>query len=336
MDVHHVLVTGGLGFIGSAISERFLNSGVQVTIVDSLVSNVVDQRHFTSRYPLARVEPMSVADYFSDRSRDASYGLVIHAASLVGPASILSYAGTIGEAIVHSTSKIVDFCTARRVPLISFSSAEVYGISGVLSESMDIRVPHAYNARLEYALGKLTSESMIVNSRRRGLRATIIRPFNVAGPCQRRSGGFVMPTFVQQALSGKPITVFETGGQKRAFTDVSDVVEFVVNYAACGFDRPDPTFNVGNPDNGATIIDLAQRIKAILGSNSDIVFTNGKDVYGPDYCEAESYEKVPDISRARVLGWEPIVSLDDIIINTAQFFCDQRSPRDADVRRRTA
>jgi len=98
-----------------------------------------------------------------------SFDSAIHAASLVGPAGILAHAGNIGEQIVHSTSQLLDYCKVRQAPLIYLSSAEVYGHSGILDEEMDIRVPCRYNARLEYALGKLTCESMLINSRAVGL-----------------------------------------------------------------------------------------------------------------------------------------------------------------------
>jgi nucleoside-diphosphate-sugar epimerase len=336
MKTRSVIVTGGLGFIGNAISERFLSSGAQVTIVDSLVSNVVEPSHFSSRYALAQIIAEPVTEYFSNPRGCLRGDLVVHAASLVGPAGILSHAGTIGADIVQSASKVIEYCKSSQVPLYYFSSAEVYGRSGVLDESMDIRIPPRYNARIEYALGKLTCESMIVNSRSRGLRALIIRPFNVAGPRQSRCGGFVMPTFVQQALSGTPLTVFGSGQQQRAFTDVNDVVDFVMRYAVGALGGTGRTLNVGNPANSTSIIDLAHRVIALLESNSEVTFTRGDRVYGPLYCEAESYQKLPDIAMAKQLGWEPKRSLDDIILDTAAFYRQNGDPLGSDVRRSAA
>jgi nucleoside-diphosphate-sugar epimerase len=297
---------------------------------------VIDASYLTTRYSSVEIHEMPVTAYFSRIHEVPDYSLVIHAASLVGPAGILSYAGVIGEDIVNSTSQVIKYCVANRVPLVNFSSAEVYGVSGVLTESMDIRVPYTYNARLEYALGKLTSESMIVNSKTRGLRATIIRPFNVVGPRQSRKAGFVLPTFVQQALAGAPLTVFESGTQKRAFTDVSDIVDFVLHYAENAFDNPHPTFNLGNPANVTTVLELARRIKTLLGSKSEIIYTDGKTVYGPHYFEAESFLKLPDIARAKALGWNPKIPLDDVILNAAQFFSENHDPRETDAKRRIA
>jgi len=331
-----VLVTGGLGFIGSSLSERFLQAGWRVTIVDSLVSNVVEPTYFTERYETASVELASVQDFASNSRQPLAFDLAIHAASLVGPAGILAYAGTLGEQIVLSTSRLISYCTTRNVPLVYFSSAEVYGRSGTLDEGMDLRVPCTYNARLEYALGKLTCESMLINSRCRGLRTAIIRPFNVVGPRQGHRGGFVMPTLVQQALTGRPLTVFESGQQQRAFTDVDDVVEFVFSFAARGFDSDHPIYNVGNPANTTTVENLARRIKEILGASSEIVFTSGRAVHGPLYFEAESFHKIPAVNRAEALGWRPTSSLDQIIQKTATYYRERDQSPGRNVKRAAA
>lgn len=331
MGSRNIVVTGGLGFIGSAVCEALLQAGERVTIVDSMVSNVVEPRHFMSRFVDAQVIVEPVADFFShapDLNRD---DLVIHAASLVGPAGILSYAGTIGDDLVHATATVVASCVRADARLIYLSSAEVYGKSGTLDETADVRVPARYNARIEYALGKLTCEAMIANSRQRGLRATIVRPFNVVGPRQNRAGGFVMPTFVQQAVSAEQVTVFGTGQQQRAFTAVEDVVAFLVGPAIAAADGEQYTFNVGNPNNAISIIDLARRVTHLVNSRAEIVFTAGDKVHGPLYFEAESFAKLPDITRAMALGWTPTRSLDDIIRDTAAFYRSRGIDRKADA-----
>jgi nucleoside-diphosphate-sugar epimerase len=332
MSGRQIIVTGGLGFIGSSLCERLLHAGEAVTIVDSMVSNVVEPEYFTSRFASVRVHVASVAEFFATPPPLARHDVVFHAASLVGPAGILAYAGTIGDDLVHATSKVANACVRSGTPLIYMSSAEVYGRNGVLEESADARVPARYNARIEYALGKLTCEAIIANSRLRGLRATVIRPFNVVGPRQNRAGGFVMPTFVQQALAGEPVTVFTSGLQQRAFTDVEDVVSFLVDHAVTAVDRPELVYNVGNPHNTITIVDLARRITHLLNSRSEIVFTSGDKVHGPLYFEAESVEKLPNIARASSLGWSPCKTLDDVIMDAARYYRTGESSRGTDVR----
>ncbi|MFH1807427.1 MAG: NAD(P)-dependent oxidoreductase [Pseudomonadota bacterium] len=327
-----ILITGGLGFIGSYLAEHFLENGDRVTIVDSLVSNVVEPAFFDVKYPEVHIVQSSVADHFATTPDLTGYDLFIHAASLVGPASLIDDAGSIGSDIVLSTACIIEQCRKADIPLLHFSSAEVYGRSGVLDEAHEIRVPPYYNARIEYALAKLTSEAMISNSQHRGLRAIVIRPFNVAGPRQSRAGGFVLPTFVQQALGGRPLTVFGSGQQTRAFLGIDDLVQFVAQRIDNWPAEPFTIYNVGNPDNATTIQALAERVIRLLGSRSTLVQVDPKSVYGPLYFEAESFEKVPAIGKARALGWEPRQTLDDTIRQCAAYYRDHRDPRGRDAR----
>src|SRR5262249_46170824 len=176
---------------------------------------------------------------------------------------------------VQSTAVVLEACARAGTTLIYLSSAEVYGFSGVMSESDDLRLSAKYNARIEYALGKITSEAMILNARAGDIPRLVIRPFNVAGARQSRSGGFVIPTFVQQALAGLPLTVFGTGGQQRAFTAVQDVAAFVTNYSKAALASGNRIFNVGNPGNATTILELAHRVTRLLGSRSEMKHTDG-------------------------------------------------------------
>ena len=332
MKPSRVVITGGLGFIGSTVTEYLLERGTEVTVVDSLLSNVIEPSSLISRYDSADVIESTIADYLANGSDMSDHDMLIHAASFVGPAAILKYQGTIGQEIVSDTSRIIKACLKANVPLIYFSSAEVYGKSGILSEGSDIRVPPYYNARIEYALAKLTGEAMVINSRNQGLDGVVIRPFNVAGPRQSRAGGFVMPTFVQQALGNKTITVFGSGKQKRAFLGVSDLANFLANYISDGIMTNGSIYNIGNPGNATTIEDLAKKVVSILNSESEIIYLDPKSVYGPLYYEAESFEKLPDIKNARALGWEPKQTLDEIILETADFYGRNQDTRGADAR----
>ena len=194
----HILVTGGLGFIGSFITESLVASGNTATVVDSCVSSVIEAEDLLVPAASVEVVTKSVEDYLVEVGNLDNFDMVVHCASYVGPASILGYAGQLGPAIVSTTAKVIDKCVAADIPLVNFSSAEIYGKSGILREDGDIRVPPYFNPRIEYALGKLTAEAMCINSKHSGLRSATIRPFNVAGPRQSRYGGFVMPTFVSR------------------------------------------------------------------------------------------------------------------------------------------
>jgi nucleoside-diphosphate-sugar epimerase len=319
MGERHVLVTGGLGFIGSFLSESLAARGDHVTVVDSCVSSVIEVGDLSAEAGSFTYVERGVEEFLATESL-GGFDLVIHCASYVGPASILRYAGQIGPAIVGSTAALIEKCIAADVPLINFSSAEVYGRSGVLFENGHIRVSPRYNPRIEYALGKLAGEAMCINSKARGLRSIVVRPFNATGPRQSRFGGFVMPTFVQQALKGRPLTVFAGGRQRRAFLAVSDLCRFIADCVDDStFDEP-MVYNLGNPSNEITILELAKRIKSILGSESEIIHADAKAIYGPQYEECESFKKLPDITNASGLGWKPRVDLDELIHETIDYY----------------
>jgi nucleoside-diphosphate-sugar epimerase len=321
-----IIVTGGLGFIGSHIVDAYLAAGHQVTIIDSKIASVLDGSEYET-HPCCTVIKKSIESYLDEGGSFEGTDRVVHAASHVGAAGILRYAGRLGAHMVLSTQRVIKGCVEANVPLCVFSSSEVYGRGGLLRESDDIRVPAKYNARLEYAIAKTLIEAMTVNSLHQGLNAFIVRPFNVAGPRQSRAGGSVMPTFVQQALSGHPITVFATGDQVRSFVSATDLSRFLTDFWADALRHEAIVFNIGNPANRITIRGLAERVRALLDSSSQIVNTDGRAVHGPMYAEAEAFERVPALDNALKIGWEPLVSLDELILETAKYYRIHKSPR---------
>ncbi len=314
-----VIVTGGLGFIGSYVVDGLLAAGNKVEIIDSMVTAVTDGSEYEA-HSHCTVRRQSIEDYLHHGGSFAGADWLVHAASCVGPAEILSHQGRLGVEIANSTQLVIEACLAADAALIGFSSAEVYGRSGLLSERDALIVPTAYNARLEYAIAKALTEAAIINSRHRGLRGFVIRPFNVAGARQSRAGGFVMPTFVQQALAGEPLTVFAGGHQVRAFLSPTDLARFVTDHAEAALASGRPIFNLGHPDNSTPIWDLAERVVSRLGSTSEIVHADGKAVYGPHYFEAESIEKLPVLDAAPAVGWQPQIALDELIDETAEHY----------------
>ena len=162
----------------------------------------------------------------------------------------------------------------------------------MLPEDDDIIVPTHYNPRLEYAIAKTLTEAAMINSSHRGLRAARIRPFNVVGPRQSRAGGFVMPTFVQQALAGRPLTVF-AGGEPEA--------RVPVRYRPRPLHRPTTTTRrsqsgkrsstSATPPTRPTVWNLAERIVAPWPAPADIEHADARLIHGPLYEEAEIYRE---------------------------------------------
>lgn len=285
------VVTGGLGFIGSHLVERLLADGHQVMVVDDGRTAVTG--HITG----AGVHrwAMEHAPFPPDAE------VVYHLAGPVGPVGVLRHAGAIVPDVVAMADTARAWAMQNGCPLVYVSTSEVYGLQ---QQPMTERAPRiiaaGHSARMEYAVAKLAAETMLLNTS--GLDVRVVRPFNVAGPRQRETGGFVLPRFIRQAKAGEPLTVYTPGTQRRAFTHVLDIVDGLVRVAERA--APGTVWNLGNPANECSIWDLAEEVRAVLGSPSDIEVVDPTELWGPDFREAP--DKVPDITAARtLLGWEP-------------------------------
>jgi nucleoside-diphosphate-sugar epimerase len=315
-----IAITGGLGFIGTHLADAYLGKGHQVLLVDSGISAVSDGTDYADRDDATIIVHSSVEGFLAQGGSFDGYDLVIHAASLVGPAGILDYTASLGAMITTAAQAVVEDCARHGVPVVLFSSAEVYGRSGQLAETDPLMIPAGYNTRIEYAVAKALTEIVLVNARAHGLLGVILRPFNVTGARQSAEGGFVMPTFVQQALAGRPLTVFEGGDQTRAFTAVADLARFCTDYLQAAFASDKVIFNIGNPANQTTINDLAIRVRDLAGSTSPIVQVDPKTIHGRLYEPAVSRQKVPVLRNATELGWQPQIGLDALMAAAIAYY----------------
>lgn len=322
----HILVTGGLGFIGSHLVERLLlDPQNTVHIVDDLSTNAVEPDAFLSLLPSRRVSlDRCGVEAYCGRPHTPAVDEIYHLASVVGPVGVLQHAGRIAESIVTNSARIVDLALRDGARLVDVSTSEVYGggRDGYCSER-DFKVIQAKpTVRLEYAVGKLAAEIATLNQTLvSSLNASIVRPFNVAGPRQSGKGGFVLPRFIAQALAGKPVTVYGDGHMIRAFTHVSDIVDGLVLVMARG--RSGEAYNLGNPANKTSILDLAQRVIGLTSSRSSVQFVDPKELFGPFFEEAN--DKYPDADKAiGELRWTPRYSLDQIIVATTRSIADSQ------------
>jgi nucleoside-diphosphate-sugar epimerase len=133
-------------------------------------------------------------------------------------------------------------------------------------------------------------------------------------------GGFVVPTFVQQALAGEDITVFATGEQLRAFLSVSDLTRFITDHMDAAVDSGRLIFNIGNPANKITVRALADLVRDMTGSGSTVSYVDAKKVHGSLYEEAESFEKTPVLDAAPAVGWYPEIDLEALISETIDYY----------------
>lgn len=294
-----ILVTGGLGFVGYHLCHALLNTypDCVLTVVDNLSSTVLDYQTLRSR---AEIHICDLRD-FSPRNPD--YDDIYHLASPVGSLQILKRHGQIARDILelaHAANDIAAKCSAQ---LLYLSSSEVYGRDGEHSETADQVVPDRRGTRMEYALGKLTAEHVLLNladSHTHNVR--IVRPFNIIGEHQSEELGFVVPSFFKAAINNTPLLVHGNGEQTRSFCAVEDLVAGLIAVQTHG--KSGTIYNVGNPHNKTTILQLAENIKRICKSTSAISLVDPAMRYGPHYLEA--YNKMPAIERViDHTGWTP-------------------------------
>jgi UDP-glucose 4-epimerase len=339
-----ILVTGGLGFIGSHLVQELLRDpDAVVTVVDDLSGTVLDPattiQQITSNRPGQLVVRCQTVENFEQASHDpldelslgrpttlslrgaasetlrVVYDTIYHLASIVGPAAVLKKAGHIAEGIIRDSHVAIRLAQRHDARLVNISTSEVYGggVNGLCREDTPRVIRGAASARQEYAAGKLAAEVAIENLCRAGqLDAVTIRPFNVAGIRQAGRGGFVLPRFIGQAILEQPLTVFGDGSQFRAFTDARDVVSGMMLCAGRG--KSGCAYNVGNPGNRISIGELASHVVAVTGSRSEIVYLDPKELYGTAYAGAA--DKFPDAGELMSMGWKAAYSLDDTIRDT--------------------
>lgn len=311
-----ILITGGFGFLGTTLTEELLKvKGNLIHVVDDLSTSPVILEDFLSVIgnPQNLTYDICTIDEYFKRDSVPVYNEIFHLASPVGPAGVLKHAGNMVGDVVRDNYTIMDYCVINNCKMLDVSTSEVYGggVEGYCSEETSKVVPPKTTVRLEYAIAKLAAETALINTCSvKDLHAIIVRPFNISGPRQSPLGGFVLPRFIQLADAAKPITVFGQGNQIRAFTHVKDMVDGIMRAMEKG--KNGIAYNLGNVRNKTTILDLAQRVKRILKSKSEIVFVDPKKIYGPLYEEAN--DKFPDATKAEMeLGWIPKYSIDETI-----------------------
>ncbi len=308
-----ILVSGGLGFIGSHLTRALLRDDIRntVTVVDNLSGTKSDWGDLDA-HPRVQV---IVDDLRSFSPGGEQFDEVYHLASPVGSLGILASTGRIALDILELAMCAHEIAASCDAPLLYVSSSEVYGADGRHDETTDLVVAHRRGARMEYAVGKLSAEHALYNlSQVSGTAVRIARPFNCAGPGQSQELGFVIPTFVAAAVEGRSLPVHGDGTARRAFCHVEDMVAGFIAIQRHG--NVGEVYNVGQPDGALSIGELAQRVLARLGSSSSVHHVDPRVEFGPHWLDA--FDKVPVITNiTQDTGWRPARSLDEIIDDVA-------------------
>jgi dTDP-glucose 4,6-dehydratase len=302
------LITGGGGFIGSHLCERFLSEGHEVICVDNFITGSI--HNFDS----FRDDPK-----FSIMGHDISHPLkikgeihnILHFASPASPVDYLNYpiqTLKVGSLGTHNT---LGLAKEKKARYLLASTSEVYGdpLEHPQKEEYWGNV-NPIGIRGVYDEAKRFAEAMVMAYHRtHGVNTHIVRIFNTYGERMRLDDGRVLPNFMGQALRGEPLTVYGDGSQTRSFCYVSDLVEGI--YRLLFTDYPLPV-NLGNPDE-VTILEFAQEIKTLSKTASQIVFK--------PLPQDDPKVRKPDITKAKeLLGWEPKVNRSEGLRRTMAYF----------------
>jgi UDP-glucose 4-epimerase len=318
-----ILITGGAGFVGSHLAEALLARGDEVYALDDLSTGSIDniahlKSHPKFHYTIDSVMNEPVLAELVDRS-----DVIVHLAAAVGVKLIVEAPVHTIETNVHGTEVVLKLANKKKKLVVIASTSEVYGKSTNVPfhEDADLVLGPTHKHRWAYACSKLIDEFLaLAYWKERKLPVIIVRLFNTVGPRQTGQYGMVIPNFVRQALAGQPITVFGDGLQSRSFTYVGDVVRAVVAL----MDEPravGQVFNIGN-GHEITIGDLAEKIRTLAGSRSEIVRIPYDQAYEAGF--EDMPRRVPDIAKIKALvGYAPTVELDEILNRVIEHFRQQ-------------
>lgn len=313
MSLHRkkrILITGGAGFLGSHLADRFIAEGYQVIVMDNLLTGDPENiaHHFGNQD--FKFVHHDVTE-FNHVSGELDY--ILHLASPASPKDYLNVPIQTLKVGSLGTHKILGLAKAKGARMLIASTSEVYGDPQVHPQKEEYwGNVNPIGPRGVYDEAKRFMEAITMAYHRyHGLETRIVRIFNTYGPRMRLDDGRALPAFVGQALRGEDITVFGDGSQTRSFCYVDDQVEGI--YRLLHSDYADPV-NIGNPDE-VSILDFAKEIIELTGSDSKIV-------YEP-LPEGDPKVRQPDITLARkLLGWEPKVPRREGLKITVDYFKD--------------
>ncbi len=303
-----IVVTGGAGFIGSHLCERLLKDGEKVICVDNFVTG-----------NKKNVEALMQNENFNLLEHDITKPIEVEEKvdqiyNMASPASPVDFPRIPIEILLTNSvglKNVLDLAVEKKARVLQASTSEVYGnpLEHPQKETYFGNV-NTIGPRSCYDEGKRFAEALLMAYvRKEDVEARIVRIFNTYGQRMRPDDGRVLPNLINQALEGKPLTVYGDGSQTRSFCFISDEVDGIVKLMNSNYAKP---CNVGNP-NEMTIKELAELVIKTTGSKSGISF---KPLPGDDPAKRK-----PDISIAKKeLGWEPKVSLEEGLKKTIEWF----------------
>jgi nucleoside-diphosphate-sugar epimerase len=306
-----VLVTGGAGFIGSHLVEALVSRAAHVVVLDDLTTGRRSNLEMCAPARMTFVVGSTLdADLVDSLMTDAD--LCFHLASAVGVRLVVSRPLDSLLRNVRGTDNVMSAAAQHGSRLLFTSTSEVYGnASGVLREDADRLIGSPFESRWCYETSKAFGECLAHSYHRdRNAATTVVRLFNTVGPRQTGRYGMVVPTFVRQALEGRPLTVYGDGSQTRCFAHVHDTVQGIMELTKVP-QSIGAVYNIGSSTE-ISIIELARRVIDHTRSKSEIHFVPYEDAYEDGFSEIG--HRKPDTTAIRELtGWQPELTVDDAI-----------------------
>lgn len=307
------LITGGAGFVGSHLAEFLLARGDEVFLFDDLSTGSMENiRHLKSQprmhYFLDRIENRALLAELVDES-----DVIFHLAAAVGVRLIVESPVRTIETNIHGTQLVLEAASKKKKTVFIASTSEVYGKNANVpfTEDADLVLGPTSKGRWSYAASKAVDEFLALSYWKEKHQPVVVgRLFNTVGPRQTGRYGMVLPSFVTQALAGKPITVFGDGTQSRCFAHVRDVVEAIARLISTPR-AVGEVVNIGN-DEEITVEGLARLVKQRTGSASPIEFVPYDQAYEPGF--EDMPRRIPSLSKlVELTGFRPTTPLVQIV-----------------------
>lgn len=321
--MRRIFITGGAGFIGSHLTEHYLEMGHEVYIIDDLSTGSLDNlKHLQSNEKYAGKLHIDVDSILNEKKTLEMAGVcdtVIHLAAAVGVKYVLNNPLDSITTNIAGTEMVLSMCHKFKKKVFIASTSEAYGkqTKVPLLETDDITFGSSGKARWSYAVAKLMDEfTGIAYYRSKNLPVVIGRLFNTVGPRQTGEYGMVIPRFINQALENQPLTIFGDGSQRRTFTHVAEVCKCIIDLmeteSAYG-----EVVNIGGVSE-VTIKELAEQIIAKTGSSSTLTYVPYDQVYNDDF--EDMPRRVPSTDKLeKLIKFSPSRTLSDILDETIAF-----------------
>jgi UDP-glucose 4-epimerase len=307
------LITGGAGFVGSHLAEHLIRAGDSVVVLDNLSTGSFQNISHLAGHPNFAyfIGPLEDAGLLAESARDCD--VVYHLAAAVGVELIVHDPVRTIETNISGTAAVLRFAVRYGKRVLLTSTSEVYGKAAKMpfSEEDDVIYGPTSRPRWAYAVSKAVDEFLLrAYVKSQGLQGIVVRLFNTVGPRQVGHYGMVIPRFVEQALRGGPLTVYDDGSQTRCFSHVLDIVpalhRLIQLPQLCG-----EVVNLGSMER-VSIRDLAERVRQKANPGAAIQYVPYDIAFGPAFEDMRDRE--PDLRRARdLIGFQTRFNLDQIL-----------------------